>query len=360
MKNIFPGRIKQEQNSYPFHYKKNQFILLSLILLTFIMAVFAINAGSTDLNIHQVVMTLLGQGSDVSNLVIWNIRLPRVLAAIIAGAGLSVAGCVMQNNLRNPLASPSTMGISNAAAFGANIAIIFLGAGSVHCSGAVSVIINNPYIVTICAFLCSMVATMVILFLARLRNFSPESMVLAGVALGSLFAAGTILMQYFAQDIQLASVVFWTFGDVSRASWTEVVIMAVVIMLSIIYFLIKRWDYNALNSGEETALGLGVNVRRVRLTGMFVACMMTAVSVSFLGIIGFIGLVAPHIMRRIVGNDHRYLITASMVMGALLLLVSDTIARTIISPVVLPVGAITSFMGAPLFLYILARGNIRS
>lgn len=339
-------------------YKGRKKVIISLlVILTVFLAAFAINAGSTDLNLYQVLITILGQGSSISNVVIWNIRLPRVLAGIIAGAGLSVAGCVMQNNLRNPLASPSTLGISNAAAFGANMAIIVFGAGSVQSANADAVIINNPYMVTVSAFIWSMVAALAVLLLAKFRGFSPEAMILAGVAIGSLFSAGTILIQYFAQDVQVAAVVFWTFGDLGRASWKEVIIMACLIILSIIYFMLKRWDYNALDSGEETAKGLGVNVETVRLGGMFVSSLITAVTVSFLGIIGFIGLVGPQIMRRIIGEDHRFLIPTSALMGALLLLVSDTMARTIIAPVVLPVGAITSFLGAPLFLYLLARGH---
>lgn len=327
------------------------------MLLTVFLAVFAINAGSTDLNLYQVLITILGQGSSISNVVIWNIRLPRVLAAIIAGAGLSVAGCVMQNNLRNPLASPSTLGIANAAAFGANMAIIVFGAGSVQSGNTDAVIINNPYMVAVSAFIWSMAAALAILLLAKFRGFSPEDMILAGVAIGSLFSAGTILIQYFAQDVQVAAVVFWTFGDLGRASWKEVIIMACLIILAIVYFMLRKWDYNALDSGEETAKGLGVNVETVRLGGMLVSSLIAAVTVSFLGIIGFIGLVGPQMMRRIIGEDHRFLIPASAMTGALLLLVSDTMARTIIAPVVLPVGAITSFMGAPLFLYLLARGH---
>lgn len=344
-------------NNYQEYTGRKKVIILFMVFLTLGITVLAINAGSSDLNPYQILMTILGQGSDFSNAVIWNIRLPRVLAGIIAGAGLSVAGCVMQNNLRNPLASPSTLGIANAAAFGANMAIIVFGAGSIQSTSTDAVIINNPYMVTLSAFMWSMIAAMVILLLARFRSFSPEAMILAGVALGSLFSAGTTLIQYFAQDVQVAAVVFWTFGDLGRASWREVIIMASLVIFSIVYFMSMRWDYNALESGEETAKGLGVNVKKVRMGSMFIASLITAVAVSFLGIIGFIGLVGPHIMRRIIGGDHRFLIPGSVLMGSLLLLVSDTMARTIISPVVLPVGAITSFLGAPLFLYLLARGH---
>jgi len=184
-------------------------------------------------------------------------------------------------------------------------------------------------------------------------------MVLAGVALGSLFSAVTMILQYFADDVRVASVVFWTFGDIGRVSWKDLGIMSVVVGISLIYFMFNRWNYNALDSGEETAKGLGVDVEKVRLLGMFVSSLIAAVITSFVGIIGFIGLVAPHIMRRLIGGDHRFLIPASSVMGGLILLASDTLGRTIISPVVLPVGAITSFLGAPIFLYVLSRGYKR-
>jgi len=198
-----------------------------------------------------------------------------------------------------------------------------------------------------------------ILFLARLRGFSPESVVLAGVAFGSLFAAGSTLVQYFAEDVQVAAMVFWTFGDLGRISWQEVAILSVLTMAALVYFLLQRWNYNALESGEDAAKSLGVHVEQTRLRSMLAASLVTAVAVAFLGIIGFVGLIVPQMMRRVLGIDHRFLISASAVTGAGLLLLADTLARTLISPVVLPVGAITSFFGAPLFLFILAKGYSR-
>ena len=342
--------------SYRKHTKRKWVILTALILSVFILSVLSVNAGAAQLNPIEVLKSIFGYGTQLSSIVIWRIRMPRVVTAIIAGAGLSVAGCVMQNNLRNPLASPSTLGISNAAAFGANVAIILFGAGSIQSSSADTVIINNPYIVTICAFVCAMGATLLIVGLARLRGFTPESIVLAGVALSSLFTAGTTIIQYFAQDVQIAAAVFWTFGDLGRTSWSEVLILSVVVLVAIAYFVFRRWDYNALDNGEECAKSLGVNTQRIRMGGMLISSMITAVAVSFLGIIGFIGLIGPQIMRRIIGPDHRFLIPASCLAGAALLLLSDTLGRVIISPVILPVGAITSLLGAPLFLYLLMRG----
>nr|WP_277998867.1 iron ABC transporter permease [Moorella sulfitireducens] len=343
--------------AYLKYTRRKVLVIAFLVFLSFLLGLYAINAGSAELTSHQVLRTLLGKGEGRALIIIWNIRLPRVLAAFIAGVGLAVSGCVMQNILRNPLASPFTLGVSQGAAFGAALAIVALGAGSIQLTVADAVLINNPYLVTFFAFSGAMAATLVIIILAGQKGFSPEAMVLAGVALGSLFSAGTIILQYFASDVQVAAIVFWTFGDIGRASWRDLEIMALVIGTAFLYFMANRWNYNALDSGEETAKGLGVNVEKVRLAGMFIASLITATIVSFLGIIGFIGLVGPHLMRRLIGGDHRFLIPAAGVMGGFLLLAADTVGRTIIAPVVLPVGAITSFMGAPMFLYLLARGS---
>jgi iron complex transport system permease protein len=334
-------------------------LILGLAALTLLLALVAINAGAAQTHPVQVLRALLGLESGTSSVVIWNIRLPRVIAGIVAGIGLAVSGCVMQTCLRNPLASPFTLGISNAAAFGANLAIVFLGAGSLYSNTHDAVFIANPYTVTISAFVFSMAAMILILMLARLRGFSPESVVLAGVAFGSLFAAGSTLVQYFAEDVQVAAMVFWTFGDLGRVSWQEVAILSALTTVALIYFLLNRWNYNALESGEDAAKGLGVHVEQIRFRSMLAASLITAVAVAFMGIIGFIGLIAPQMMRRILGIDHRFLIPASAVTGAALLLFADTLARTLISPVILPVGAITSFFGAPLFLFILAKGYSR-
>jgi iron complex transport system permease protein len=335
---------------------RKKLIILGMILFTLALAVIAINVGAVNTNPLQVLRALLKLETGTPSIAIWNIRLPRVIAGMIAGAGLAVAGCVMQTCLRNPLASPSTLGISSAAAFGANLAITFFGAGTIYSTSRDAVFISNPFAVTLSAFIFSMIATILILLMARIRGFSPESVVLAGVAFGSLFSAGSTLVQYFAEDIQVAAMVFWTFGDLGRVSLQEVGILAVLIVGAYIFFQFHRWDYNALDSSEDAAKGLGVHVEKIRFSSMLVASLITAVAVSFMGIIGFIGLIAPQMMRRVLGVDHRFLIPASAVSGAALLLFSDTLARTMISPIVLPVGAITSFFGAPLFLFLLAKG----
>jgi iron complex transport system permease protein len=211
--------------------------------------------------------------------------------------------------------------------------------------------------VAIFAFLGSIAATMVIMALARVRKMAPESIILAGVALSSLFVSGTILVQYFATETEIASVVFWTFGDVARSSWQEIGVLALITTGVTLYYLLNRWDLNALLAGEDTALGLGVNVERLRLVGMFLAALVAALATAFHGVIAFLGLLAPHIGRRLVGPDHRMLLPFSALIGAMLLLVADTFGRVLVGSGALPVGVLTSFMGAPLFLYLLLQGQ---
>ncbi|AEH60827.1 transport system permease protein [Methanosalsum zhilinae DSM 4017] len=341
---------------YKEHTARKVSYILTGIFLLFLAAVYSISTGPIDIPLLDVIRTLAGQSiSPTWDSAIWNIRLPQVLTAIVAGAGLAISGVVMQSILRNPLGSPFTLGISNAAAFGAAFSIIILGAGSTSSSVGTAVTINNPYTTTIAAFVFAMIATAVILMFARIRGTTPEVMILIGVAMGSLFTAGTMFLQYFADDVQLASMVFWTFGDTSRASWEELGLISVIVIIAFVYFTLNRWKYNAIDAGDETAKGLGVDVEKVRLWGMIWASLVTAITVAFLGVIGFIGLICPHMVRRLIGDDHRFLITGSVVMGALLLLCADTVARAMIQPYQLPVAVLTSFLGAPAFIYIILK-----
>lgn len=343
--------------SYHRSVRRKWCVLLVLTVFTAFFMLVSVNAGSSSMSLGEVFSTLAGMGDERSFVVIWRLRMPRVIGAVTAGAGLSIAGCVMQNCLKNPLASPSTLGVSAAATFGANLAIIVFGAGSLLNTASDAVSINDPYLVTACAFGCSIAAVLLILALSKLRGFSPEAIVLAGTALSSLFAAGTTIIQYFGDDVKIAAALFWTFGDLGRVSWRENLIIAVIVAAAIVYFMFMRWNYNAMANGEELAKSLGVKTARVRFWGLFLSSLLTAVTVSFMGMIGFIGLIGPQIMKRIVGSDHRFLIPASALMGSVILLLADTLARTVISPVVLPVGAVTSLLGAPLFFYMLLKGK---
>jgi len=330
------------------------------LFLAFILFIAAISVGAVAIPPLEVFQTLSGiTTSEKWDRIIWNVRLPQAVASVIAGIGLSIAGVAMQSILRNPLASPFTLGISSAGAFGAAVSIIFLGTGNMQSTVANPVSISNPYLTTIVAFIFCMLATGVILVMSHIKGASPEVMVLTGVALSSLFSAGVMFLQYFSNDAQLAAVVFWTFGDVGRATWDILPLMALVVGAGTLYFIANRWNYNAIDAGDETAQGLGVNVMQVRLIGMTVAACISAVIVALLGVIGFVGLVCPHMVRRIIGDDQRFLIPGSAVMGAVLLLASDTVARVIVAPYVLPVAVLTAFMGAPVFIFLLFRGYKR-
>jgi len=329
-----------------------------MIIAVLVIALVAIASGSSGLTLGEVINTILGNGTAKTKVVVFNLRLPRIVTAIVAGIGLAVVGCVMQSILRNPLASSSTLGVSQGAAFGAAFAIIALDAG-MQSQTLDGVAISNPYTTSICAFVGSMLSTLVVLGLSRIKKITPQTMILSGVALSSLFSGGTTLLQYFADDVKVAAVVFWTFGSLGSTSWREIIIMTVVVAAALVFFMMNRWNYNAIQSGESTAKGLGVNTDRLLLVSMVVCSATASVIVSYIGIINFIGLIAPHLMRRVVGSDYRYLLPASALMGAVLLLLSDTVARLIVQPVVLPIGAITSFLGAPLFLYLIFKGGKR-
>lgn len=349
-----------KNKEYSKYLNKNRLILIIGILLIIVMFFVSVNAGAAKINFKDVILGILGQADNKTNMILKNMRLPRVISGVVVGFGLGIAGCITQNVLRNPLASPSTLGITNAAAFGANFSIIFLNSAKVLTSEKGNVQVASPYSIIFWALFFSLSTAALIVFMAKRFDFSPASIILSGVAISSLFAAATMIVQYFAQDsMQVASVVFWTFGDLGRASWQGVYILSVIVVISFIYFYLNKWEYNAMDAGDDVAKSLGVNTNRVRTLGMFFSSLITAVSISFLGIIGFVGLIAPQIMFRVIGNNKKFLIPAAGVMGSLILLVSDTFARTILNPRILPVGAVTSFLGAPLFMYILIKTKRR-
>ena len=347
-------------DSYAASVRKKTLFLLVLTGCLIALAIIAATVGKYPLPLTDVLRALLGSSSETVSVVLWNVRLPRIAAALAAGWALALSGTAMQSLLRNPLGSPSTLGISHGAAFGAAFAIVALQAGEIHslrAGAAPGLSLSTVYSITGCAFLGSMLATAAIVLLARIRRMAPEAVILAGVALSSLFVSGTILLQYLASDTEIAAVVFWTFGDVARSNWQEIGITAAGAFLATLYFLKIRWNMNALAAGDDAASSLGVRVEKDRLLGMAVAAALAAFVTAFHGVIAFLGLLAPHIARRLVGTDHRFVMPSACLIGALLLLLADTAGRLCVGSGALPVGVITSFMGAPLFLYLLIGGK---
>ena len=343
--------------SYQQYIRRKWAVLILLCLLTAVFSIMSLLSGSANMTFSDVIASIFGRGTRQMNTIIWNVRMPRIAAAMAVGAALSMCGCIMQNVLRNPLASSSTLGVSQGASFGAAAAIVCLGAGTQINSGngASALTITQPYMVSLAAFCGGMLTTILMLGLSRLRDATPSVMVLAGVALSSMFTGGTTLIQYFADDVMVATIVYWTFGNLGRAGWSEIGFIGILSFAAFLFFIINSWNYNAIESGHDTAKSLGVNTGLLVPLSLVICALITSVSVAFTGCIGFIGLIASHIMRRFVGNDYRFLLPCSALMGAVLLLAADIACRMIVSPIVLPIGALTSFMGAPLFLYLILR-----
>ncbi|KQC04724.1 MAG: iron ABC transporter permease [Methanoculleus sp. SDB] len=327
--------------------KRFTFIGIFVILLI-VLALIAVTLGSADIPVDESYRAILAglfpdhvSATELAMIIIWDYRLHRVLFAVTAGAGLAIAGAVMQGILRNPLASPFTLGIASAAATGASIAIV-LGAG----------MMSGEYLVIGNAFLFSALAAGAIYGMARYRGVRSETMILAGIALMYLFSAITSLLQYLGTSAQLQEVVFWMFGSLEKSSWLKLSVVSLILALCLPYLFLRAWDLNALAEGDEVASSLGVPVERSMTAFMVIASLMTASIICFTGTIGFIGLVAPHITRMILGGDHRTLLPASGLAGAVLLLGADSLARSILAPAIIPVGIMTALLGVPFFIYL--------
>ncbi len=335
--------------------RKNLYIVFALIIVVLAMSFVCLFVGSSHMSISDCFAALMKKGGSGNIRIIWNIRIPRVLAAIIAGAGLSISGLIMQTTLNNAMASPSTLGVSNAAVFGANLSIIAFAGGFLTTGNNVAnfAVGANPYATSLMAFVFSTLSILLILSLCKLRSFSPNVVVLAGIAIGAVWTAATTILQFYATDVGISAAVIWNFGDLGRATYRTDLIMLVVVAVGLIFFGLMSWRYNAILSGEHTASSMGINVDRLRFFSMLAASMITAVCVSFLGTIGFVGIICPHVTKKILGQDHRVSVPVSALCGSLLLLLADTLSRSMGSGSALPVGAITSLLGAPFFIAII-------
>ncbi|ADI13254.1 FecCD family ABC transporter permease [Truepera radiovictrix] len=285
--------------------------------------------------------------------VLTQIRLPRVLMTALVGAGLAVAGAVLQGLFRNPLAEPSLIGVSSGAALGAAVWIVLLGGGfgsgqPVRASAAFQ------WGLPLAAFVGACVTTLLVWRVARTGGRTlVVSLLLAGIAMNSLAGAGIGLMQFFADDQQLRSFVFWTLGGFNRVSWREFWVAAPLIALALALLLRQGRRLNALVLGESEAYLLGVQVERVKRRAVVLSALLVGASVAVAGVIGFVGLVVPHMFRLVAGPDHRYLLPGAALMGASLLLVADVLCRTLLVPAELPIGILTALVGGPFFIYLL-------
>lgn len=350
-------------------------LLAGLTVLLLAAIVHAVSSGSVPISVHDtVVVTAQGLQDVLSHqfppfasvsipppdnpqaaLIVFGFRFPRILLAVLTGLSLAVAGTVMQGLLRNPLVSPFTLGLSSAASFGAAVAIVI---GPAILGGIFASTGDNVLII-IMAFLSGWLSMLLVYGISRSRGTSQSMLILAGVVIGYIFQAGVLGMKYISSNDRLRDLVVWLMGGMWGASWNAVIILAPLCLGCFILLELMAWDLNTLASGDDVAKSMGINVERLRLTGLMISTFAASCCLAFTGIIGFIGLMAPHICRMLIGNDHRYLIPCSALLGASILLISDTVARTIASPVEIPVGIIMYLIGGFFFLFLILRGRGR-
>ena len=320
-------------------------LLGALLFATFL---FSFSLGRYGVPVQEVLRIFLGRifpltqtwTAEMATVVI-NIRLPRILMACLVGCALSVAGASYQGVFQNPMASPDILGASSGAAFGAALAILLGG---------------STRIITLAAFVSSLVTVIAVYLIAqRAPGLRVVNLILAGIMVGSLFTAGTSYIKLVADPSnQLPAITYWMMGSLSGSKLGQVAFVVVPMALGMIPLLLIRWQINILTLGDEEARTLGVNTSRLRFVVILCATLITAASVSVSGMIGWVGLVIPHLSRKLVGNNYRYLLPASMMTGATFLLIVDNVSRNLLA-VEIPIGILTAFIGAPFFIYLIAR-----
>ena len=304
--------------------------------------------GPAGLSLHDLWQTLVDKGSvsPGQQVIVWSIRLPQALMAVLVGAALGLAGAEMQTILNNPLASPFTLGVSHAAAFGAALAIILnLGVPGVP----------EEWLVAANAFVFALLATFLLDVLARWRKANTGVVVLFGIALGFTFGALVSLIQFVASEDALQALVFWTMGSLARATWFKLLLLAVALLIALPLAWRRSWQLTALRLGEDRAASFGIDVKRLRLGTLLRVSILSALAVAFVGTIGFIGLVGPHISRMLFGEDHRFYLPGSALAGALILSLASVVSKNIVPGVLVPVGIVTALVGIPFFMAIVFK-----
>ncbi|MBI0550569.1 FecCD family ABC transporter permease [Pectobacterium parmentieri] len=325
--------------------------ILLLIIIGSLLLDFMMGPSGLTLDVLWNTLTDPASADAGTRVIVWDIRLPYALMAIIVGLALGLAGAEMQTILNNPLASPFTLGVSSAAAFGAALAIV-LGIGIPG--------IPAQWFISANAFIFALLAALLLDGITRWTQVATSGVVLFGIALVFTFNALVSMLQFIANEDTLQGLVFWTMGSLARASWEKLGILLLVLVIVMPISLMSSWKLTALRLGEDRAVSFGINVRRLRLATLLRISILSAISVAFVGPIGFIGLVAPHIARMIFGEDHRFYLPASALTGALVLSMASVASKNLIPGVIIPVGIVTSLVGVPFFLSIILRhrGNV--
>lgn len=356
--------MKKLNSDKSIHERHKRFIptfIAVLLVILFIVIILSISIGQVDIPflqtfqiiIYKITGIELGDMNEISSSylnIVWLIRLPRVLTACLIGMGLAICGTIMQASVQNPLADPYILGISSGATLGATF-VILVGFGSIPFIGQVGISLG--------AFLGALAASVLVLLFANMGGrVTSTKLVLAGTVIDSMFSAFSSLIIYFADNEQgLQRVTFWIMGSIASASWSKLPFLTVVVLVSVIFFLTQFRTLNVMLMGDESATTLGISLSFYRKLYLTIASLITGIMVANCGMIGFIGLIIPHITRAIVGSNHKQLVPLSVIFGGIFMVLTDLVARSIIPGVEIPVGIITAAIGAPVFLYMLLKKN---
>lgn len=331
--------------------RRKSMAIALLLLLTLGLCFYSAFLGSAEIRLSGILVRLFPSLETALHaeplaktpwIIFTSLRLPRAIAAVLTGAILGMCGTIMQATTGNVMASPFTTGISSAAGLGAAIGILFHPFGSQDTS------------TILCAFALAALNAAIVYGVTAIADLGAGGMILIGVALNFMFSSANSLLQYLASEDQLTQIVHWTFGSLTGITWTQIAIMATTGLLAFLVFMRLGWALNILTSGgDETARSLGVNPTRTRVIGGLMVTLTAAVTISFVGVIGFVGIVAPHISRLILGSQQRVLLPASALIGGLLVLFADTLGRLVIAPAIIPVGVVLSVVGSPVFIYLI-------
>ncbi|WP_191487631.1 FecCD family ABC transporter permease [Pseudomonas sp. FEN] len=332
---------------------RKRLMLAGLTTLLVLSVLLDLALGPARYSLREVLGALLSPdtASAQVRVVMWEIRLPVALMAVAVGAALSLAGAQMQTILNNPLASPFTLGISAAASFGAAMGLAF---------GVALFPFAVQYMVPLNAFIMAMLCALLIHLLSMRRGVTAETIVLLGIALVFTFNALLALVQFFATEQAVAAVVFWTMGSLTKATWPKLGVVCLVILLTAPIFAKRAWAMTALRLGDDKAASFGINVKRLRLQTLIMVSLLASFPVAFVGTIGFIGLVGPHIARMLIGEDQRFFLPASLLTGALILSASSVVSKTLIPGAIFPIGVVTSLIGVPFFISLILNGKKNS
>ncbi|AYW18970.1 iron ABC transporter permease [Klebsiella sp. P1CD1] len=348
-----PADMQTMQANYRNIIRRRITIMLLLILFILVSLLLDFMMGPSGLPLKSLWYTLMNShGADAgTRVIVWDIRMPFALMAIVVGLALGLAGAEMQTILNNPLASPFTLGVSSAAAFGAALAIV----AGIGIPG-----LPAQWFIPANAFIFALLAALLLDGITRWTKVASSGVILFGIALVFTFNALVAMLQFVANEDTLQGLVFWTMGSIDRASWSKVGILFCALVVVMPLSVLSSWKLTALRLGEDRAMSFGINVRRLRLTTLLRISILSAISVAFVGPIGFIGLVAPHIARLIFGEDHRFYLPASALTGALILSLASVASKNLLPGAIIPVGIVTSLVGVPFFLSIILRhrGNI--